>query len=161
MTERKHEPKYDHATYLSQLLPTKARALSVGNAIDRLTCEDFDAIAFRGMSGALIAPTVALLMDKNLLMVRKPEDSNNHSGRDVEGDTAARRYVIIDDLVSSGNTVRTIQKEVAVFAPGAVCIGVYEANTNSLLTPDTKTTITAKDVMALRGPLMDPSKATP
>jgi adenine/guanine phosphoribosyltransferase-like PRPP-binding protein len=86
---------------------------------------EFDAIAFTGMSGALLAPTLALRLEKNLLMVRKPGDS--HSGMRVEGDKAALRYVIVDDFMASGRTVRTILKEVADFAWNAQCIGVCEA----------------------------------
>jgi len=89
-----------------------------------LTMHEFDAIAFRGLSGALLAPIVALQMGKTLIAVRKGEST--HSSRDVEGDYGARRYVIIDDIVSSGDTVRAIIADIKTENPEAYCIGVYQ-----------------------------------
>jgi hypothetical protein len=67
---------------------------------------EFDSIAFRGMSGALIAPIVAFKMKKDLILVRKKESS--HSNHAVEGNKATRRYIIIDDFVGGGTTLDTI-----------------------------------------------------
>src|SRR4051812_10409313 len=64
--------------------------------INVLSRYDFDAIAFRGLSGALFAPTVAMKMGKTLIAVRKK--STIHSSRIVEGDYNARRYIILDDF---------------------------------------------------------------
>ncbi len=44
----------------------------------------FDAIAFTGMSGALVAPVLCYMMDKYPLIVR-PDKSNKHSSHEVEG----------------------------------------------------------------------------
>jgi len=65
----------------------------------------FDAIAFRGVSGALVAPAVAVAVGKPLIVVRKSEASH---GRPVEGAITAKRYVIVDDFVGAGGTVRAI-----------------------------------------------------
>ena len=83
--------------------------------------DDFDAIAVRGLSGTLIAPVLALKLKKTLLVVRKGEDC--HSSQTVEGDYGARSYVIVDDFVSSGRTVRAITEELAAAIPAAVCVG--------------------------------------
>lgn len=72
---------------------------------------DFDVIAFRGMSGALIAPIVAAKMNKGMLMVRKESDKN-HSNFTVEGNIAGDRFIIIDDLVCTGDTIREIVSKV-------------------------------------------------
>ena len=45
-----------------------------------------DAIAFRGMSGALVGPMVALELGKEFIMVRK-RNANSHSSYMVEGNT--------------------------------------------------------------------------
>lgn len=70
---------------------------------------DFDAIAFRGMSGALIAPSIAVKLHKALIMVRK-EKEFSHSPYTVEGYHSSYpfKYIIIDDLICSGETIRTI-----------------------------------------------------
>lgn len=81
--------------------------------------QKFDAIAFRGMSGALVAPAVAARLKKNLLMVRKATDSN-HSSLSVEGfNGAPQRYVIIDDFIFTGATVREIQRTIGQMKHGA------------------------------------------
>lgn len=94
------------------------------NIIRVLSYYSFDAIAFRGLSGSLVAPIVAHMMDKTLLAVRKGEQC--HSVHMVEGDHNARRYVILDDFISSGTTVREILKWVGREIPHARCIGALE-----------------------------------
>jgi hypothetical protein len=87
-----------------------------------------DAIAFRGMSGALVAPAVASLLGRQLIMVRKPELST-HSTRRVEGDVTARYYVVVDDFVYSGETLGTIISDIAEWQRSkdqnpATCVGI-------------------------------------
>jgi adenine/guanine phosphoribosyltransferase-like PRPP-binding protein len=84
---------------------------------------DFDAIAFSGMSGALIGPPVALALGKSMILVRKPDD-DTHSCHRVEGDRNTRRYVILDDFVCSGDTKKRIVEGVKGFAPDAEFLGL-------------------------------------
>lgn len=84
--------------------------------------DKFDAIAFTGMSGTLIAPPVAMELGKELLMVRKKAESS-HSSFTVEGDYAARRFIIIDDFRASGRTERNILTAVKEVAPQAKYMG--------------------------------------
>ncbi len=83
----------------------------------------FDAIAFRGLSGAVVAPLVALKLRKTLIAVRK---TKSHGLGPVAGDLAARSYIIVDDLISSGTTVRKIVK--ALKCREAECKGVVLYN---------------------------------
>lgn len=78
----------------------------------------FSAIAFRGMSGALVAPAVAAKMNKKLICVRKDGDGS-HTCYLVEGYVRARTYIIIDDFIETAKTVLSITKEL----PGK-CVGV-------------------------------------
>lgn len=66
--------------------------------------KSYDAIVFRGMSGSLIAPIIAMRLKKKLIMIRKGNDGN-HSCMKSEGWKMVDRVVIIDDLVSSGSTI--------------------------------------------------------
>jgi hypothetical protein len=66
--------------------------------------DNFDAIAFRGMSGSMIAPIISLKLNKRMVMVRK-ENDDSHCGYKVEGYRYAERVIIIDDLIASGNTI--------------------------------------------------------
>ena len=78
-----------------------------------------DAIAIRGMSGAIVGGAVALATGIPLICVRKGRSS--HSYMKVEGSYTEREkaetmnYVIIDDCVCSGATIDTIMKEVNKF----------------------------------------------
>jgi orotate phosphoribosyltransferase len=75
---------------------------------------DADAIAFRGVSGALVAPCVADRTGKSLLVVRKPSsEEDRHSSLRVEGEMDIHSYVIIDDLVSTGQTLNAIAGDIA------------------------------------------------
>jgi len=77
-------------------------------AVDTLksTNVEFDTIAFCGMSGAMFAPILAYLMDKDVLCVRKDEKCNSFNV--VEGHKSAERVLIVDDFRSTGRTIRRI-----------------------------------------------------
>lgn len=101
------------------LTPTKVRE-TVRRAVQALRpmTDQFDAIAFCGMSGAVIAPIVALRLNKPLIVVRKPEPTDpdrqlaTHSSYTVEGMLNCKSYLIVDDLVCSGATRNYIIKEI-------------------------------------------------
>lgn len=122
----KHTPHIVCADYLGSLLDPEHLARMAKVARENLSSYDFDTIAFRGMSGALSAPVVATALGKSLVLVRKPGDSR-HSCFNVEGDTAAKRYIVIDDSVSSGTTLATIIRAMREFAPNAVYVGFWSA----------------------------------
>jgi hypoxanthine phosphoribosyltransferase len=124
---QKHQPNWCHADYLNKLIPTDKLAKTARLAKIALKQFDYDAIACRGVSGLLIAPMMAVRLKKSLLVVRKPGE-NNHSGRMVEGDAAAKRYIILDDFTDSGETAKAIKRAIDKFAPEAVCLGVLEVN---------------------------------
>lgn len=116
MVSSSHMYQFLHPEYLSE---------SIANAIKALKGYEFDAVAFRGMSGALIGPPVALALGKTMILVRKPDD-DSHSGMTVEGDKSAQRYIILDDFKASGRTKRTMIEEIREFAPDANCLGLLE-----------------------------------
>lgn len=87
-------------------------------AVRALELHKFDAIAFTGMSGALIAPPVSLKLGKPFIMVRKPYVSG-HSEWAVEGDYGAKSYIILDDFMATGETVKRIRKQIAAVMPSA------------------------------------------
>jgi len=71
---------------------------------------EFDAIVIRGMSGALFAHYVFDKTGKPIVVVRKGESSH---GRDVEipYPSNIKKYIILDDLVASGNTIISIKQK--------------------------------------------------
>jgi len=87
---------------------------------------EFDVITCRGVSGLLIAPTVAMVLNKPLVVIRSEIVSNIHY-RKVEGYTGIRKYIIVDDLVETGRTVDVIKKEVIAFSGNkkAKLVGIF------------------------------------
>ena len=112
----------DHTT---MLLNPKNR-----NSIIEKCCKEileneisFDSIACCGISGLLIAPVVAEKIKKNLIVVRKKNDTR-YSPFQYEG-VIPKTYIIIDDLVCSGKTIKHIMNTIQEDCPNAKCFGVY------------------------------------
>ena len=100
--------------------------LSLAEQALRIQADQFDSIAFRGMSGALLGPPLAMRLNKGMLLVRKSND-NSHSSFRVEGFIGCKRYVIVDDFVSSKNTINNIVECIYNnIGTEAVCVGVLE-----------------------------------
>jgi orotate phosphoribosyltransferase len=105
-----HKPKIVSHYFKEALHPTMLRWL-VNRAVRELKKADvdFDTIAFRGVSGALFGPPLAVRMNKSMLVVRK---ESSHSVYPIEGNKATQKYIIVDDFVSSGATVLTIKEKI-------------------------------------------------
>jgi adenine/guanine phosphoribosyltransferase-like PRPP-binding protein len=97
------------SAYLDKPLTTEGlkKILNKSARMLRPHLDKFDTIAFRGLSGALVGPMLAMRLKKEMLAVRKGEDC--HTSRKVEGNFSCERYIIVDDLVCSGGTVNTIR----------------------------------------------------
>lgn len=124
-----------HTGYLQEL-DTDLAASRIPYAKQKLQSRIFDAIAFSGMSGAIMAPMIAMALKKPLIMVRK-DTSNCHSKRKVEGAYDAGTYIIVDDLVCSGDTCKRIYDSIKEVNANAICVGVYVYQTDHLFTEAT------------------------
>lgn len=71
----------------------------------------FEAIAFTGSSGAGLAYPLSYILKMPLIHVRKKGDSQNYFPV-IEGTISASSYIIVDDFISSGKTVRRILREI-------------------------------------------------
>lgn len=130
--ERPHDVSIQCASHLHDGLhpemrqKVSRRIITLLRSMEKRNDIQFDAIAARGLSGFLFAPIVAMALNKTLLVVRKGEKC--HSGRTVEGDYGARNYIVIDDFISSGNTVSATVNEIAEAVPLARCVGMVHYN---------------------------------
>jgi adenine/guanine phosphoribosyltransferase-like PRPP-binding protein len=78
-----------------------------------------DAIAFRGQSGAGMAYPLSAIHGWRLICVRKPSvDSHGRYIEAVDGDVF--RYVIVDDLIATGQTIHNIVNALSE----ATCVGI-------------------------------------
>lgn len=83
-----------------------------------------EAIAVQGKSGIAMAFAVSMLIDIPIIVVRKPSEGSH--GREVEGPNInIRRYLILDDLVATGSTVRRVVDRLSEYsAYNLECAGV-------------------------------------
>ena len=70
----------------------------------RVGVDNFDAIAYRGMSGAGVATTLGYLFGKPLVLVRK-KGVESHSCKIAEGALGAKRILVVDDCIATGSTL--------------------------------------------------------
>jgi orotate phosphoribosyltransferase len=75
---------------------------------------DAQAIAVTGKSGLSFAFATLMLIDFPLIVVRKDGESSH--GEKIEGtrNVDVTRYLILDDFVASGDTVRNIVKDIEI-----------------------------------------------
>lgn len=79
----------------------------------------FQAIAYRGASGAALAYPLSMAFDVPVIHVRKPGENSHGSctegpGKEIE------TYIIIDDLIDTGATVQAILGTLQ----GAKCVSI-------------------------------------
>lgn len=109
--------------YLHMVVDANERAKQVAKTIAFLAPmhDTFDAIAVRGMSGVSIGAVLAHALNKHLILVRKGDGNlkDDHSQYRIEGPlywSPLQRYIILDDFVASGYTVRTIRHQIGMAA---------------------------------------------
>lgn len=66
----------------------------------------FDTLVGTGLSGAIVVPPLARSLRKKFLLIRKDNDSS-HSSYPAEG-VLGRRWLFVDDFVSSGTTFHKV-----------------------------------------------------
>lgn len=96
-----------HSPYLNDAI-TDAKGI-VERTLESCDPDSFDAICVTGVSGMLIGPILAYLLDKRLAVVRKTR-ANSHAECEVEHNfEAGDRWIFVDDLIASGETIQRVQ----------------------------------------------------
>jgi hypothetical protein len=88
----------------------------------------FDAIAFTGTSGAGMAFPLSYKMKIPLIHIPKP-GVYRHDYSKVEGTRSSKKYLIVDDFIGGGSTVKRIEKTITdeiSTKPEPVGIFLYE-----------------------------------
>lgn len=102
-----------YSGYLSEAIITNERrgtAKELLQLLHRKGLTDISHIAVRGISGMLMGAELASLIDAELIVVRKRV--TKHSSFKVEFYGTVHNYIILDDLIDKGNTIKTIQKRI-------------------------------------------------
>jgi orotate phosphoribosyltransferase-like protein len=100
-----------------------------------------EVVVVRGLSGTVVATTMAALFNTPFAIVRKPNESSHSSfGLEVHtvfseetfNNETYRDWIIVDDLISTGTTIREIKDKVDSSVIKGICKGiVLYANENS------------------------------
>lgn len=124
---------YNHqgCWHLAPLMDPERRESNLRHA--KLTlqgwAEDFDTIVVTGMSGALFGAPLAYILNKPLLVVRKELDTTTHGAQRLEGNHGLERYLFVDDMVASGDTLRYVVYGISAKLPNAKLMGIYTQDT--------------------------------
>lgn len=75
----------------------------IDTAKSQLADVDFDTLVGTGFSGGVVIPSLALAMGKKFVLIRKETDDSHHGKGRLLG-SLGRRWIFVDDFVSSGKT---------------------------------------------------------
>lgn len=101
------------SSYLHKALNVKKRSVVIDKIVKKLINENKSyAIACCGMSGMLIGPEVANRLKWPVWIVRKAKEKS-HSYLSVEGDISVKDYIIIDDFIDTGETIKYINRKIS------------------------------------------------
>lgn len=95
-----------HSNYLDAYSHPRALNYMTGVCKTLLGSIKFDTILYTGISGSLIATPLGIRMHKYACAVRKDD---SHSLKPLEG-ILGQRVLIVDDFVSSGDSLRNMLK---------------------------------------------------
>lgn len=92
---------------------------------------NFDVIAFTGSSGAALAYPLSYKLKIPLICIRK--DKSSHFKEKIEGQFEFKNYIIVDDFISSGATIKKIMREIdyhcfcSIYHNSGIpkCVGIY------------------------------------
>jgi adenine/guanine phosphoribosyltransferase-like PRPP-binding protein len=118
---------YNHSEYLRYCMHPLALAENLQRAVVALEGYEYDALACRGISGMSFTFPLTVMVGKPPIVVRKKHEESH--GNWVEGYYAAKRYIIVDDFVGSGDTAREIIKAINAWGYNPSpkeCLGVLQ-----------------------------------
>lgn len=112
----------NHSSYHDINFDAKSRQNNIYLVADALLDYPNDVtVVVSGLSGILIGVPVADATNKNFAIVRKYGETCH--GLAIEGQITGD-YVIVDDFIASGSTVRHILERVKARDPNSNCLGI-------------------------------------
>lgn len=102
--------------YLEAGLVAEIRNKVISAAFAQLLDKEIHAIAVSGVSGMTVGSALAHKLCVDLIVIRKPDDTNNHSGEMVEWGGDGTKILILDDQENSGDTLKYIRRSLKTYA---------------------------------------------
>lgn len=100
----------------------------------------FDVLVCRGLSGSTVAYTLSYLTGVPVIYLRKPGTTTHGTPTEVDYNIVFSanhpvRYLIVDDLISSGDTMRGIYDDINhhIGSNKVECIGIFLHSTDSFV----------------------------
>lgn len=116
---------YQCATHIASTVNRFTRNHVIEDCVKILANFEYDTLAFQGASGIGISLILAHLLQKEVILVRKIGEPRQAYVRYAsEGYRQAKRYIVVDDLISTGMTVARVIKGVRDLAPQAELAGI-------------------------------------
>lgn len=84
----------------------------IDTAKERLEDVDFDTLVGTGFSGGIVIPTLALALNKKFVLIRKENDDSHHGKGRLLGELG-RKWIFVDDFVSSGRTRSRVMRKIS------------------------------------------------
>lgn len=107
----------------SQFKPTVKTTVTAIRRLKKLL--GFEQIVCTGISGQSIAWPVGYVTEIPVAVVRRKGEKGHH-GYSVENFTRNQKYIILDDFISSGDTVKHVLKTLGEeYNDPIKCVGVY------------------------------------
>jgi len=107
--------------YLSEAITDQNRIVEAAkNGLDSI---EFDGFVGMGLSGSIIAPLLAFILDKRFAIVRKEDRARSHSATPHGIESGLRegdRWLFCDDFISTGQTRKTVIERIREHHVGAV-----------------------------------------
>lgn len=121
------QPDFNYAHWLAEAVNLNLKRTAIRSAKLILKPVDFDTIVMTGLSGYLFGSVLAYSMRKQIAAIRTHEPK--HSTQWFEGHIPYR-YIIVDDFVSSGSTIRHILFQMEKYK--STLVGIYCYHHNSV-----------------------------
>lgn len=118
---------------------------------------EYDTIVGTGLSGTIFTARVAPALRKKFAIIRKKDDESTHSSNRIEG-VVGQRFVVADDFVSSGATLKYVLTTMHKIYPKVRFVGLYQYEFGSYKNAETCVDDYGQWVadIALGGPLYGP-----
>ena len=93
--------------------------------------KEFDMIAVQGVSGMCLGFPLALKLGVDIVVVRKPGETNHFDGTITGTDVSRKRLLFVDDFVSGGSTRNRVRE--ALRKEGGRLVAEYTSRDDAML----------------------------